>query len=100
MLSPGAEFDQPSVWRDLGLESMRLYPSFVEELRAETGIDKTFECSTRKTASWIPRRCCVLCTARASRARCGSFGNKYGKCEPRDYTAVVIAAGAWSGKFA
>ena len=42
MLSPGAEFDKPSVWRDLGLESIRLYPSFVEELQAETGIDVDF----------------------------------------------------------
>ena len=33
MLSPGAEFDKPSVWLDLGTESMRLYPSFVEELQ-------------------------------------------------------------------
>ena len=38
MLSPGGEFDQPSIWRDLGLESMRMYPSFVDELRAETGM--------------------------------------------------------------
>jgi glycine oxidase len=37
MLSPGGEFDKPSVWLDLGVESMRMYPAFVAELRAETG---------------------------------------------------------------
>lgn len=42
MLSPGGEFDRPSVWLDLGIESMRMYPSFVEELRAETGISIDF----------------------------------------------------------
>ncbi len=42
MLSPGGEFDKPSVWFDLGLEAMRMYPSFVEELRAETGIPIDF----------------------------------------------------------
>src|SRR5258708_9378807 len=36
MLSTGGEFDKPSVWLDLGIEGMRLYPAFVEELRAET----------------------------------------------------------------
>jgi glycine oxidase len=38
MLSPGGEFDRPSVWFDLGIESMRMYPGFVEELQAETGL--------------------------------------------------------------
>ncbi|MGH9559324.1 MAG: NAD(P)/FAD-dependent oxidoreductase [Bryobacteraceae bacterium] len=38
MLSPGSEFDRPSAWLDLGLESLKLYPAFVEELREETGV--------------------------------------------------------------
>jgi glycine oxidase len=42
MLSPGGEFARPSVWLDLGIESMRMYPSFVEELRAESGISIDF----------------------------------------------------------
>ncbi len=49
MLSPGGEFDLPSVWLDLGIESMRMYPAFVDELRAETGMPVDFEpcgCST------------------------------------------------------
>lgn len=42
MLSPGGEFDRPSVWFDLGIESMSMYPKFVEELRAETGVPVDF----------------------------------------------------------
>src|ERR1700693_2861079 len=38
MLSPGGEFDRPSVWLDLGVESMRLYPTFIDELRSETNL--------------------------------------------------------------
>ena len=42
MLSPGGEFEEPSPWVALGVESLRLYPSFVRELREETGIDVDF----------------------------------------------------------
>jgi glycine oxidase len=38
MLSPGGEFDRPSVWLELGVEGMRLYPTFIEELRGETNL--------------------------------------------------------------
>ena len=38
MLAPGGEFDQPSPWLDLGIEGLRLYPGFVEELESETGV--------------------------------------------------------------
>jgi glycine oxidase len=38
MLSPGAEAEHASAWLDLGVESLRLYGSFVEELRGETGL--------------------------------------------------------------
>jgi glycine oxidase len=43
MLSPGGEFDRPSVWFDLGIASMRMYPQFVEELREETGLAIDFQ---------------------------------------------------------
>jgi glycine oxidase len=43
MLSPGGEFDRPSVWLDLGVAGMRMYPAFVEELRAETKMLVDFE---------------------------------------------------------
>jgi len=42
MLAPGGEFDGPSVWFDLGVEGMRMYPAFVDELRAETGMPVDF----------------------------------------------------------
>jgi glycine oxidase len=42
MLSPGGEFDRPSVWLDLGVEGMRLYPGFVADLRAETNLSIDF----------------------------------------------------------
>ncbi len=37
MLSPGGEFEAPSPWVDLGVASLRLYPSFVAGLTQETG---------------------------------------------------------------
>ena len=43
MLSPGGEFDGPSRWLDLGVESMRMYPAFVDELRSETGVPIDFQ---------------------------------------------------------
>jgi len=42
MLAPGGEFDGPSVWFDLGVEGMRMYPAFVDELRAEAGMPVDF----------------------------------------------------------
>ncbi len=42
MLSPGGEFDRPSRWLDLGVEGMRLYPLFIEELQSETGLAVDF----------------------------------------------------------
>lgn len=38
MLAPGGEFGGRSVWSDLGIESHALYPAFVEDLAAESGI--------------------------------------------------------------
>jgi glycine oxidase len=43
MLSPGGEFDEPSRWLDLGVESMRMYPDFVGELHSETGLPIDFQ---------------------------------------------------------
>ena len=98
MLSPGIEFDKPSVWLDLGLESMRLYPSFVEELQAETGIDTDFRMFHPEDGIVDPAAllgalhcACESRTVRIVRERITTV-------EPRDYAAVVIAAGAWSGQ--
>lgn len=38
MLAPGGEFDGPSIWTTLGVQSHRLYGAFVSELSAETGL--------------------------------------------------------------
>lgn len=42
MLAPGGEFEGPSVWFDLAVEGMRIYPGFVEELRTESGMPIDF----------------------------------------------------------
>ena len=98
MLSPGAEFDQPSVWRDLGLESMRLYPSFVEELQTETGIDVDFRMFDPEDGIVDPgallRALHCACEWRKVRI----MREHVTSVEPLDYAAVVIAAGAWSGQ--
>ena len=48
MLSPGGEFEGPSVWFDLCVEGMRMYPAFVDELRAETKMAIDFvQCGCR-----------------------------------------------------
>jgi glycine oxidase len=98
MLSPKAEFDKPSVWLDLGIESMRLYPSFVEELRAETGIDTDFRMFHPEDGIVDP-----AAVLRSLHCACESRNVRITRehvtaVEPRDYTAVVVAAGAWSGE--
>ena len=42
MLAPGSEAARLSRWFDLGAESLRMYPGFVDELRDETGLDVEF----------------------------------------------------------
>ena len=37
MLAPGGEIERGSPWNDFALESLRLYPQFVEELQSESG---------------------------------------------------------------
>ena len=39
MLAPGGEFIARSPWSDFALESLRLYPAFIKELRGESGLD-------------------------------------------------------------
>jgi glycine oxidase len=98
MLSPGAEFDQPSAWRDLGLESIRLYPSFVEELQTETGIDTDFRMFSAEDAIVDPAALlrALHCACESRKVRI--MREHVTSVEPRDYAAVVIAAGAWSGQ--
>lgn len=42
LLSPGGEFDKPSVWIDLAVESMAMFPGFVDELARESGMPVDF----------------------------------------------------------
>lgn len=97
MLSPGAEFEQPSVWLDLGLESMRLYPSFVEELQTETGIDTDFRIFSPDDGIVDPAALlrALFCACESRKVRL--LREHVAAVDPRDYAAVVIAAGAWSG---
>ncbi len=98
MLSPGSEFGQPSVWLDLGIESMRLYPSFVEELQAETGIDTDFQLFHPQDGIVDPKALLqsLHCACESRHVRVGR--EHVTEVDPREYAAVVIAAGAWSGK--
>jgi glycine oxidase len=98
MLSPGAEFGASWLLRNLGFESLRLYPSFVEELQTETGIDTDFR-------MYLPDDGIVDPAALLRALRCGCESRKVRimrehvtTAEPSDYGAVVIAAGAWSGQ--
>ena len=42
MLAPGGEFAGRSIWTSLGIESLQLYPAYVEELSAESGCSIDF----------------------------------------------------------
>jgi glycine/D-amino acid oxidase-like deaminating enzyme len=94
MLSPGAEFGTSPLLRISG-SSLRLYPSFVRNCRPRPASTPTFECSCPTTASWIPRRCRAALRSNRAGADYAGTGND---CGSRDYAAVVIAAGAWSGQ--
>ena len=93
MLAPRSESGS-----DLGLESLGLYPSFVEELEAETGVDVDFR-------MFHPEEGIVDPGALLQALRCACESRKVRivrehvtSVEPRDHSAVVIAAGAWSGQ--
>jgi len=98
MLSPRVEFDKPSVWLDLGLQSMGLYPAFVEELQTETGIDTDFRIFHPEDGLVDPaallRALLYACESRKVRIT----RDRMTAVDPRDYSAVEIAAGAWSGQ--
>lgn len=98
MLSPGAEFDKPSVWLDLGIESLHLYPSFVQELQTETGIDTDFLMFRPDDGIVDPpallRALHCACESRKVRI----IREHVTAVEAQDYAAVVIAAGAWSDR--
>lgn len=118
MLSPGGEFDEPSIWSDLGLESMSLYPDFVDELRARTKLPIDFQiCGCTKFAEGMfdavrgPERhfpgdglVDPNHLLRALRAACVERGVSILENYPltsvraEDHGAFVVAAGAWSNQ--
>lgn len=98
MLSPAAEFEKPSVWRDLGIESVRLYPSFVGQLESETGIDTDFRMFQPDDGIVDPAALlkALHCACESRKVRI--LRKHVTAVEPGDYAAVVIAAGAWSSQ--
>jgi len=111
MLTPGTEWDRPSAWLDLGVESMRMYPAFVEELRAETGVAIDFQiCGGIVVDANGERRLypddgivdpadmlrALRCACEKRRARV--IRERISAIESSEYDAVVVAAGAWSGQ--
>lgn len=113
MLSPGGEFETPSVWSDLGNRSMQFYPAFVDELRAETRIAIDFQiCGCRKISeetgesqffekdgfvdpNHLLKALHAACSARAVKI---VENRSTGAVETHDFDALVIAAGAWSNQ--
>jgi glycine oxidase len=83
---------------DLGLESLGLYPSFVEQLMAETGVDVDFRMFHPEEGIVDPGALlqALRCACESRQVRI--IREHVSSVEPRDYAAVVIAAGAWSGQ--
>jgi len=134
MLSPGGEFDQPSVWLDIGIEGLRMYPAFVAELAEESGIAIDFRicgCAYYADPETAGRRAAFQSSAgirvertpdglffpedgfvdpegvlRALRGACQARGVNFHEHSPvasiesSEYSALVIAAGAWSDQIA
>lgn len=117
MLSPGAEFDRPSVWFDLGIESMSMYAGFVRELQAEAGVAIDFQiCGSKQlgdvrveltpeglfypTDAFVDPTHVVRALRRACEGRNVDIaeGQPISEIESAEYGAVVIAAGAWSSQ--
>jgi glycine oxidase len=93
MLSPGSELGF-----ELGLESLRLYPAFIEQLQAQTGIDTDFRMFTPEEGIVDPAALlrALRCACEARNVRI--IPERVTAVEPRDHAAVIIAAGAWSGQ--
>ncbi|MDQ6663415.1 MAG: FAD-dependent oxidoreductase, partial [Acidobacteriota bacterium] len=66
MLAPGGEIEQRSAWSDFALESLQLYPAFVEELESESGLKIDFRHSGAQDLAFNEAEWDEL-TARAAR---------------------------------
>ena len=114
MLAPGSEFPESSasvsIWTGLATESMSLYPGYVAELQAESGVPIDFQiCGSQSRGELLfpqdglvdPRH--VLS---ALRRVCEQRGVRVHENSPiteldsDDQHAVVLAAGAWSSGIA
>jgi len=96
MLTPGTEFQEPSIWADLARESMTLYPAFVDELRAESGLPIDFQMDSGEglvDPRDILRALYAVLTARRVDIR---ENKPIATLDTHESAAVVIAAGAWS----
>lgn len=107
MLAPGSEFDGPSIWTDLALESMSLYPAFVEELRTESGVSIDYViCGAQASCVYHPGDGLVdpRDILKALRLVCEARGVTIREKTPvtaldtEAAAAVVLAAGAWSSQ--
>ena len=109
MLAPGSEFPVPdacaSIWTGLANESMSLYPAFVVELQAESGVPIDFQlCGSRSGGDVYPGDGLVdpRQVMSALRRVCEQRGvsihenNPIAELDTDDQQAVVLAAGAWS----
>ncbi|HLW75899.1 MAG TPA: FAD-dependent oxidoreductase [Bryobacteraceae bacterium] len=113
MLSPGGEFDGVPGWHPLAVDSMSLYPDFVDELRMRTKLLIDFQiCGSFKfpqkggdaihypgdgfvDPTHLLRALRAVCLARAVRI----FEHQPVTAFDSDSTgALVIAAGAWSNQ--
>lgn len=110
MLSPEAEASQYPELLNLGVESLRLYPAFIDELRAETGLDIEFTicgCIVKESGgslfypddALVDPPALLLALRRAASKRGVHYEQRYiASIETSGYGAVVIAAGAWSSQ--
>lgn len=108
MLSPEAEAEQQPELRNLGIESLHLYPAFIHELRLETGLDIEFNvcgCVVKESngSMYYPDDALVdpaallLALQRAAQLRGVQREKRHvANIEASGYGAVVISAGAWS----
>jgi len=96
ILAPGSEFEAPSIWADLGGESMTLYPAFIDELRAESGLAIDLQMYSQDGLVDPRDVMRALHTALAARGVDIREKTPIANLDTEAATAVVIAAGAWS----
>jgi glycine/D-amino acid oxidase-like deaminating enzyme len=107
MLAPSSEFDRPSGWTELAVESMSLYPAFVEELRSESGLPIDYAiCGANAGGVLYPGDGLVdpRDVLRALRSVCEARGvairekAAVADLDTDAERAVVVSAGAWSSQ--